>query len=80
VKLREITLSYDVPDRLLRHLPNGVRDLRLSLSGRNLYTWTDYWGVDPEANNFGNQTVSRIVDLAPYPPTRSYLFSFSLGF
>ena len=51
-----------------------------SLSGRNLDIWTDYWSPDPEVNNFGNQNVTRFVDLAPYPPSRSYFFSVDLGF
>jgi TonB-linked SusC/RagA family outer membrane protein len=80
VKLREITLTYQVPSGVLGKLPFGTRDLRFSLSGRNLHTWTDYWSPDPEVNNFGNQNVTRFVDLAPYPPSRSYFFSVDLGF
>jgi outer membrane receptor protein involved in Fe transport len=80
VKLREITVSYQIPERYLqRFLPRG-RDVRLMLSGRNLAMWTDYWGVDPEVNNFGAQNVARFVDLAPYPPSRSYFVGLDLGF
>ena len=57
-----------------------MRSARLSLSGRNLATWSRYWGPDPEVNNFGNQNVSRFVDLAPYPPNRSFFFSIDVGF
>jgi hypothetical protein len=42
--------------------------------------WTDYWGVDPEVNNFGTQNVVRFVDLAPYPPSRSYFVGIDFGF
>ena len=80
VKLREVTLSYQVPESFLGRLPFGARDLRFSLSGRNLKTWTDYWSPDPEVNNFGNQNVTRFVDLAPYPPSRSFFFSVDVGF
>ena len=80
VKLRELTLSYDLPPSLVGRLPGNFRDVRLSLSGRNLHTWTSYWGIDPEVNNFGNRTVTRIVDLAPYPPSRSYFLSLNVGF
>jgi len=38
------------------------------------------WGVDPEANNFGNNNVGRFVDLAPFPPARQFFFSVDLGF
>lgn len=80
VKLREVTLAYQVPGSLLGRLPLGARDLRLSLSARNLKTWSDYWSMDPEVNNFGNQNVTRFVDLAPYPPSRSFFFSVDVGF
>ncbi|HEX3158211.1 MAG TPA: SusC/RagA family TonB-linked outer membrane protein, partial [Gemmatimonadaceae bacterium] len=75
VKLRELTLGYQVPETLTQRVGLGVRNLRVSLSGRNLMTWSDYWGSDPEVNNFGNQTVARFVDLAPFPPSRSFFFS-----
>ena len=80
VKLREITLSYQVPDAFVRRWVPRARDLRLNLSGRNLKMWSDYWGVDPEVNNFGNANVARQVDLAPFPATKSWFFSFDIGF
>lgn len=80
VKLREVTVSYPIPARFTSRLFGGARDARLSFSGRNLYTWTKYWSFDPEVNNFGNQNVVRFVDLAPFPPTKSFLFGIDLGF
>jgi TonB-dependent starch-binding outer membrane protein SusC len=79
VKLREVTLAYQVPQRLTTQYLRG-RDLRISFSGRNLATWTDYWSFDPEVNNFGNQSVVRFVDLAPFPPTRSLFVGFDLAY
>lgn len=46
VKLREISIGYTVPQSLLGNLP--VRDVRLSLVGRNLKLWTDNPHFDPE--------------------------------
>lgn len=80
VKLRELTLSYRVPDELTQRLWSGADELRLSLSGRDLLTFTDYSGHDPEVSNFGNQPISRNVDVGPYPPSRSFWFSIELGF
>lgn len=79
VKLREITLGYQVPASLSKKYTGG-RDMRLSMSGRNLVTWSDYWGFDPEVNNFGNQSVVRFVDLAPFPPSRSFFFGFDIAY
>jgi hypothetical protein len=79
-KVREITLSYDVPRQRLTPLERvGVRSATLSLSGRNLFIISPYNGFDPEVNNGGN-VVARFVDLAQYPPSRSYFFTVGLGF
>ncbi|HEX7239351.1 MAG TPA: SusC/RagA family TonB-linked outer membrane protein [Longimicrobiaceae bacterium] len=73
VKLREAVLRYDLAGGLTRRL--GVEGLQLELAGRNLHTWTDYSGYDPEINMFGTATVARGTDFAVYPNPRT----FSLG-
>jgi hypothetical protein len=81
VKLREVSLSYEVPEgAVARMFGAAARSLRLELSGRNLHTWTKYWGVDPEVSNFGNQNIIRYVDVAPFPPARSFFFTIDVGF
>jgi TonB-linked SusC/RagA family outer membrane protein len=80
VKLRELTVSYDLPPRLVALLGRGVSRATLSASGRNLITWTKYAGFDPEVSNFGNQNVGRNVDVGPFPPSRTFWFSLNLGF
>ena len=81
VKLRELNLSFLVPTRYVRSTLGGrVTDLRLELSGRNLYTWAPYTGYDPEVSNFGNQNLGRFQDVTPYPPARSFFVSVSTNF
>ena len=81
VKLRELTLSYELPLSVAGRLHlGGARSARLELSGRNLKTWTSYPGLDPEVSNFGSQQISRFIDLAPFPPSRSYFVSLALGY
>jgi TonB-dependent starch-binding outer membrane protein SusC len=81
VKLREVTLGYQVPSRLTQTMLGGrARDVRLELSGRNLVTWTDYTGLDPEVSNFGNQALGRFQDVTPYPPARQVFFSITASF
>jgi TonB-linked SusC/RagA family outer membrane protein len=80
-KLRELTLSYSLNPRLTNTLFRGTaKDARLELSGRNLYTWTHYRGLDPEVSNFSNSPLSRMQDLAPYPPSRQFFFSINANF
>jgi TonB-linked SusC/RagA family outer membrane protein len=80
VKLRELSLTWQVPAALLGRAPGRVRDASISLSGRNLVTWTDYSGLDPEVSNFGSQQIARGVDVAPFPPSRSFWLTFNFGF
>jgi TonB-linked SusC/RagA family outer membrane protein len=80
LKLREVSLTYELPTSLTSHLFGGVRYARLNLSGRNLLRFTPYKGIDPEVSNFGNQAIARNIDVAPFPPSRSFFFSIDLGF
>ncbi|MFN9424981.1 MAG: SusC/RagA family TonB-linked outer membrane protein, partial [Gemmatimonas sp.] len=80
VKLRELTLTYDLPSALVRRAMSRAESARLTLSGRNLLIITDYTGLDPEVSNFGTQAVSRGFDVSPYPPSRSFWFSIDVRF
>ena len=81
VKLRELTLGYQLPTGLTGRLFNGrVQQARIELQGRNLLTSTKYTGLDPEVSNFGNQSVARIQDVTPYPPARAFFFSINTTF
>ena len=46
LKLREISVTFDVPDRWVRRA--GVGRASIGFAGRNLHTWTNYTGLDPE--------------------------------
>jgi hypothetical protein len=78
LKLRELNVGFDLPSDIPSHF--GMRSARLLLSGRNLLRFTPYKGLDPEVSNFGNQAIARNIDVAPFPPSRSFFFSIDLGF
>lgn len=81
LKLRELTLKYDLPTGLIRTIGQGfLSNAAISISGRNLVTWTNYMGLDPEVSNFGAQNIGRGQDVTPYPPVRSFFVSLDLGF
>jgi hypothetical protein len=69
VKLREVSLSYNVGNVKL------FKDLTVSLSGRNLVSWDNYKGYDPELNSGGQSTILRGIDFGSVPIPRT----FSLG-
>ena len=80
LKVREIALTYALPQSVTARALGGARDVRLSLAGRNLFMISNYWSFDPEVSNFGNQNTTQFVDLAPFPPSRSFFFSVDVGF
>jgi TonB-linked SusC/RagA family outer membrane protein len=69
VKLRDVTLRWTTGAEWLRNI--GASRMQVELIGRNLYTWTDYSGYDPEINMFGLSTVARGTDFAVYPNPRT---------
>jgi TonB-linked SusC/RagA family outer membrane protein len=77
-KVREVNLSYQLPAGMVSRI-RGAQSGKISLSGRNLFIISPYNGFDPEVNNGGNFVV-RFVDLAPFPPSRSFWLSLDLGF
>jgi len=79
LKLREIELHYDLPESVVKWI-GPMKTARISLSARNLFTASPYSGLDPEVSNFGNQAIARNIDVAPYPPSRSFWFSVTAGF
>jgi TonB-dependent starch-binding outer membrane protein SusC len=51
-RLREVAVTVAAPPALLKL--SGAQTLDLVVSGRNLVTWTDYSGLDPEVNFTGS--------------------------
>jgi TonB-dependent starch-binding outer membrane protein SusC len=80
VKVREIYVNAQVPTRYAEVVGLGVQNLSVGLSARNPFTWQNYTGLDPEVANFGAAAVRNNLDIAPYPPTRSFFFNVSVGF
>ena len=81
VKLRELSLSVDIPNSMIHKFWGGARYVRMSVTGRNLLTITPYPGTDPESV----QTPASLASSAPseflgYPVSRSFWFSIDMGF
>ncbi|MGD1946816.1 MAG: hypothetical protein ACFB0A_11285 [Croceivirga sp.] len=49
VRLQDVRLAYNFPEKLVDKL--GVDKFRIYLTGKNLYTWTDWIGPDPELSD-----------------------------
>jgi TonB-linked SusC/RagA family outer membrane protein len=80
LKLRELSLSWNVPTALLHSIWGQFQTARLTLSGRNLLRFTGYSGMDPEVTDWGLESISTGQDVAPYPPSRSVWLTLDLSF
>ena len=76
VKLRDVSIAYTLRDQdWLSRI--GFSALDVQVVGRNLKTWTDYTGIDPESNLDG-ATLGRGIDYFNNPQTRSWGVNFTL--
>ncbi|NGP77013.1 SusC/RagA family TonB-linked outer membrane protein [Balneolaceae bacterium YR4-1] len=79
LKLREVSLSYTLTNSNLGKIGNYLRDVQFSVVGRNLLTFTDYTGYDPEVALRTNSTNFRI-DEYSYPNFRTFSGSVRVRF
>jgi len=74
LRLQSLALSYDIKGAILDQL--GFDDFSIGVSGNNLFTVTNYSGLDPMVGgadtNFG-------IDVGNYPVTPSYLLSIKIN-
>ena len=66
VKLREISLGYTFDQPWVSRLL-GFSSMELRVAGRNLHTWTNYTGVDPETSLLGSASPAARVRLLQQP-------------
>jgi TonB-linked SusC/RagA family outer membrane protein len=78
VKLREISVSL-LLDQAWVGRSIGFTSMELRVAGRNLHTWTNYTGVDPETSVLGSATPVQGVEYFNNPQTRSFIFSITLN-
>jgi TonB-linked SusC/RagA family outer membrane protein len=75
-KLRELTFTFQSPEAMTRALGHMMS---LSITGRNLHTWTKYTGFDPEINSTPGANFSTS-DFLTLPPTRNWTARFTVDF
>jgi outer membrane receptor protein involved in Fe transport len=75
LKLRYVSLTYDLPSRLMP----GARSASVTIAGRNLFTSTDYSGLDPESADLQDNTFSRR-EYYQLPALRSFTVSLRMRF
>jgi TonB-dependent starch-binding outer membrane protein SusC len=76
-KLREVALVFRVPNDMAGRF--GVSGLSLTLAGRNLATWTDYTGLDPEVTFAGAANFTQ-AEFLSQPAVRYYTARINVNF
>lgn len=71
LRLKSITIGYTLPKHLTKKAL--MEEVRFSVSGQNLYTFTRYTGLDPEVGGTG-------IDSNVYPLTRNFTFGLNIMF
>lgn len=78
LRIRNVTLSYKLPKRILKKML--MSDLKFYVSLENLYTFTSYI-ANPESNSHEpNNPLLRGVDYSTYPLSRKYTLGLNLTF
>ncbi|MDR1370661.1 MAG: TonB-dependent receptor [Dysgonamonadaceae bacterium] len=78
VRIKDITLSYDFPQSITRHI--FMKGLNAYFNVSNLYTFTDYPGYDPEASSTGDAVTKAGFDEGVYPLARTYTLGLKVSF
>ncbi len=83
LRLKNITLGYTLPRSLTNKI--GINRFRAYVRAENLFTWTKYWGFDPEIGaGFDNDTQKHRtensgVDYGVYPQARTFTIGFNIS-
>ena len=78
LRVKDISLSYDVPRKLISRF--GLTRLQPYVSATNLLTLTDYSGMDPEVNQYGNSGSVQGIDWGTYPLNKSVVLGVKVEF
>ena len=77
IRFKNVSLAYTLPKALLRN----IASLKIFASVMNLYTITNYKGMDPEASNTGSGSdAAQNIDYGAYPVPRTFTAGITFGF
>lgn len=78
LKINNITLKYEFPSKWVKKMK--LEGLSAAISGDNIYTFTGFWGQDPEVTiNPSDWQMPGVSDFR-YPPNRQYVLTLEVKF
>lgn len=81
IRLRNITLSYDLPNRLINKAK--MQSLQIYIQAQNLWYWAPHYKGDPEIGIGSDESgfvVPGTISLYSYPTARSFTFGLNVTF
>ena len=78
LRIQNVSIGYNLPKDLIRKA--SLNNVRLYVSGQNLYTFTKYKGFDPEIGAFNRGITLMNVDNGHYPNPRSLTVGANIEF
>ena len=83
LRLKNVSLTYSLPTTALKTV--GISNIDVYVNAQNLYTFTNYSGVDPEIGNLvnnsqQNKNVARGIDFNSYPVSKMYIVGTRITF
>jgi len=73
LRMQSVRLSYN-----FKFSNKVIKGLQAYVTGQNLFTITDYTGIDPAVNAIGDDILK--IDYSSYPMTRTFLFGINVQF
>lgn len=78
VKLREVTLNYDLPKKWLKG--TFIKQLAVGVYGRDLFNWTKFPMYDPETATMNGSQIMAGIEIGQFPSTRAIGANLKLDF
>ena len=78
IRLKTFQLGYTLPRAMTSKV--GMSRARVYLQATNLFTITDYSGLDPEIGRLNNSDIDTGIDFGSYPTSQTYLVGLSVDF
>lgn len=79
LRLKSLQLTYNVPQSFLQKI-KFFNQFKIYAAMTNVFTITDYSGVDPEVSAFGSSAINAGYDYMTMPQSRSYQFGIRASF
>jgi len=78
LRLSNVTIGYTLPKHVTKKI--GMQQLRIYVTGSNLWCWTNYSGFDPEVDTRRSTPLTPNVDYSAFPRARQFVVGANITF